>query len=158
MYLDITIHDIRNANNVASMYADLPVELAEGGLKAYVEKLRDNIGRSREILRNAATIRRALEESGSLAAVNLDAVTREEIGNYPGTSIRYIDPGVQDEVKGRLFTRFERGKASGRGEGLGLLIVRTLVECYGGRVWIEDRVPGHLEEGASFRFTLRQAG
>jgi len=60
-------------------------------------------------------------------------------------------------VKRLLFQRFERGMGRGRGEGLGLYIVRTLVERYGGKVWIEDRVPGRPGEGAAFRFTLRKA-
>jgi PAS domain S-box-containing protein len=208
IYLDIMTHDVRNANNVSSMYAELLVDLADGDLKAYAEKLRASIDRSNEILGNVATIRRAHEETG-LVPVNLDAVIREEIENVPGASIRYsgthIDvladgllptvvanlignavrhggpqveitvrvgeqdgnvlvsvedtgPGVPDEVKQRLFARFERGTARGSGQGLGLFIVRTLVTRYGGRAWVEDRIPGHPEEGAAFRFTLRKAG
>ncbi len=68
-----------------------------------------------------------------------------------------LPSGIPDEVKGKLFTRFERGMARGRGEGLGLFIVRTLVERYGGKVWADDRVPGNPEEGAAFRFTLKKA-
>ncbi len=208
MYLDIMTHDVRNANNVSSMYADLLADLAEGDLKTYAEKLHDSIDRSSEILRNVATIRRASEESGNLVPVNLDAVIRDEIARFPGASIRYdgspvevladgllptvftnlignavkfggadveiairaeerngevlvsvedTGPGVPDEVKGKLFTRFERGMARGSGQGLGLFIVRTLVERYGGRVRIDDRAAGHPEEGAAFRFTLRKA-
>ncbi|MCC7566352.1 MAG: PAS domain-containing protein [Methanomicrobiaceae archaeon] len=207
IYLDIMTHDVRNANNVSSMYAELLADLAEGDLKTYAEKLRDSIERSNEILRNVATIRRAQEETG-LVPVNLDAIIRQEIGNYPQASIRYQNihaevladnllpvilanlignavkfggpdveiavrvekrdgevlvsvedtgPGIPDEIKEKLFHRFERGLARGRGEGLGLFIVRKLAERYGGRAWIEDRVPGRHEEGAAFRFTLRQA-
>ncbi len=64
-------------------------------------------------------------------------------------------PGISDEQKEEIFQRFERGKEKGRGEGLGLYIVRMLVERYGGRIWVEDRVPGHPAEGAAFRFTLQ---
>ncbi len=64
MYVDIMTHDVRNANNVSSMYADLLADLAEGDLKTYAEKLHDSIDRSSEILRNVATIRRAQQESG----------------------------------------------------------------------------------------------
>ncbi|MCK9277912.1 MAG: PAS domain S-box protein, partial [Methanoculleus sp.] len=192
LYLDIMTHDIRNANNVSTMYADLMVDLAEGDLKTYVEKLRGSILRGNGILQNVATIRRVHEESASLAPVSLDAVIREEIGNFPGASIRYdgqpvevsadgllpmifanlignavkfggpgveitvrveeqdgevlvsvedTGPGIPDEVKEKLFTRFERGMGRGRGEGLGLYIVRTLVERYGGEVRVEDRGP-----------------
>ncbi len=73
-------------------------------------------------------------------------------------SVEDTGPGVPEEMKEILFHRFERGMAKGRGEGLGLFIVRTLVTRYGGTIWIEDRMPGHPEEGATFRFTLRKAG
>jgi len=206
IYLDILTHDVRNANNVSGMYADLLVGMTEGDLKTYAEKLHASIGRSTEILQNVATIRRAQEEAG-LVPVNLDAVIREEIATFRGATIRYAGhevnvradgllptvftnlignaikhggpgvvvtvrveerdgevlvsvedtgQGVPDAVKKRLFTRFERGMARGSGQGLGLFIVRTLVARYGGRVSIEDRVPGHPEEGAAFRFTLKR--
>ena len=71
-----------------------------------------------------------------------------------GVSVEDTGPGVPDAVKPILFTRFARGTSSRSGKGLGLYITRTLVERYGGRVWVEDRVPGRPEEGAAFRFTL----
>jgi PAS domain S-box-containing protein len=208
MYLDIMTHDVRNANNVSGMYADLLTELADEGLKAYTEKLHASIERSSEILRNVATVRRIHEDENGLVPINLDAVIQNEIGRFPEASIDYLDPqievladgllptvfinlignavkfggpdvkiairvreqdgevlvsvedtgpGVPDEVKAKLFQRFERGMARGKGEGLGLFIVRTLVERYGGKVRVEDRVPGRPEEGAAFRFTLRIA-
>ncbi|WP_301662875.1 PAS domain S-box protein [Methanoculleus frigidifontis] len=72
-------------------------------------------------------------------------------------SVEDTGPGVPDEVKGKLFRRFERGRAQGSGQGLGLFIVRTLVTRYGGKAWVDDRVRGRPEEGAAFRFTLRKA-
>jgi len=207
-YLDIMTHDIRNANNVSGMYADLLTDLAYGDLKAYAKKLQASIERSNEILRNVATVRRVHEEEAGLVPINLDAVIRNEIGRFPEASIDYPDPqievladgllptvfinlignavkfggpdvtitvraevqdrevlvsvedtgpGVPDEVKAKLFRRFERGMGRGSGEGLGLFIVRTLVERYGGKVRVEDRVPGRPGEGAAFRFTLKLA-
>ncbi len=66
-------------------------------------------------------------------------------------------PGVPDELKESIFHQFGRGRVRAKGEGLGLYICRTLLERYGGRIWVEDRVAGHPEEGAAFRFTLREA-
>jgi anti-sigma regulatory factor (Ser/Thr protein kinase) len=51
-------------------------------------------------------------------------------------------PGVPDELKSVVFRRDER---SGRGAGLSL--VKRIVNRYGGRVWIEDRVPGNSAKG-----------
>ncbi|MFA7199034.1 MAG: PAS domain S-box protein [Methanoculleus sp.] len=67
-------------------------------------------------------------------------------------------PGVPDEVKESIFARFEQGKGRESGQGLGLSICRMLVTRYGGRIRVEDRVPGHPGCGAAFRFTLRKAG
>jgi len=67
-------------------------------------------------------------------------------------------PGVDDEVKKAIFFRFERESGRRGSQGLGLSICRMLIARYGGNIWVEDRVPGHPEEGAAFRFTLRKAG
>ncbi len=66
-------------------------------------------------------------------------------------------PGVPDDAKEAMFSRFEQGKTRGNGQGLGLWICWMLVARYGSRVRVEDRVPGRPEEGAAFRFTLKEA-
>jgi PAS domain S-box-containing protein len=89
LYLDILTHDVRNANNVSTMYADLLLDLLVGERKAYAQKLHDSIWRSTEILKNVAAIRRIHQESADLSSVDLDAVIREEIRNFPAAAIRY---------------------------------------------------------------------
>jgi len=59
-------------------------------------------------------------------------------------------PGIPDILKARIFNRFERGDTKAHGKGLGLYIVRSLIEDYHGRVWVEDRVPGDHAKGARF--------
>jgi signal transduction histidine kinase len=59
-------------------------------------------------------------------------------------------PGISDNIKSRLFTRFSRGDTKTRGRGLGLFLVKSLVEDYHGKVWVEDRVPGDYTKGARF--------
>ena len=59
-------------------------------------------------------------------------------------------PGIPDELKQKLFNRFRRGATKAHGKGLGLYLVRTLVEGYHGRVWVEDRVPGDHTKGSRF--------
>ena len=63
-------------------------------------------------------------------------------------------PGIPDEVKGKLFARFQRGTTKASGKGLGLYLVRTLVESYHGCVRVEDRVPGDYSKGARFVIEL----
>ena len=54
-----------------------------------------------------------------------------------------------------VFERLWQASGAGRhGAGLGLPIVKGLVEAHGGRVWVESN-PG---EGSTFRFTIPTAG
>ncbi|WP_158308899.1 sensor histidine kinase [Methanocella arvoryzae] len=59
-------------------------------------------------------------------------------------------PGVPDEMKDKIFGRLRRGETKAGGKGLGLYLVKYLVESYGGKVWVEDRVSGDHTRGARF--------
>ncbi|HEX7688910.1 MAG TPA: ATP-binding protein, partial [Burkholderiaceae bacterium] len=81
---------------------------------------------------------------------------RVEIGHGqtpcgPAFYVRDNGVGFAPEDAGRLFRPFERlHGARFEGFGVGLSIVRRIVEHHGGRVWAESS-PG---QGATFRFTL----
>jgi len=83
-------------------------------------------------------------------------VRTEEDDGFVQVTVEDTGPGVPDDHKTEIFHRYEQ-KKRGVGEGLGLYLVQILVERYGGKIWVEDRVPGRPEEGAAFRFTLRKA-
>ncbi len=208
LYLDIMTHDIRNAENVSTLYADLLIDMLEGEAALYAKKLQGSIRKSIGILRSVSTIRRIHQTTAELQPVDLDRVIREERLAFPGVSIAYeglprevwaddliaevfgnlignsikfggsdvkiavrVDeydgesllvsiedtgPGVPDAVKETIFHRFERGRSHGSGEGLGLYIAKTLIERYGGKVWVDDRVEERPDLGAAFRFTLQE--
>lgn len=63
-------------------------------------------------------------------------------------------PGIPDDLKVKLFQRKQRGKTKATGTGLGLYLVKKLVEESNGRVWVEDRVPGDYSKGARFAVLL----
>nr|WP_255668504.1 ATP-binding protein [Methanocella sp. CWC-04] len=58
--------------------------------------------------------------------------------------------GIPDELKIKLFRRFQRGNQAIRGTGLGLYIVRKVVESCGGWVEVKDRIKGDHTKGARF--------
>ncbi|MEO3975300.1 ATP-binding protein [Streptomyces sp. CAU 1734] len=76
---------------------------------------------------------------------------RSEQGEEEGTAVTVSDegPGIPEESMGRVFTRFWRGSKRG-GTGLGLYIVKGIVEAHGGAITV-GRGPGG---GAEFRFIL----
>ncbi|HET7102492.1 MAG TPA: HAMP domain-containing sensor histidine kinase, partial [Terracidiphilus sp.] len=72
----------------------------------------------------------------------------EEMKDYVQFTVRDTGRGIEAE---RLSTIFDRFNAfSDAGTGLGLALVRRLVESLGGQISVESRL-GH---GATFRFTL----
>jgi signal transduction histidine kinase len=65
--------------------------------------------------------------------------------------------GIPDDRKNVIFERFATGMTGVKGFGLGLSIVSTIVEKFGGRIWVEDRVKGDFSKGTVFRVGLPKA-
>jgi signal transduction histidine kinase len=72
-------------------------------------------------------------------------------------SVDDTGPGIPDALKSQVFDRFSQETGKRSSYGLGLHIVKMLVEGYGGTVWAEDRIHGDQASGASLHFTLRPA-
>ncbi len=72
----------------------------------------------------------------------------EEIKNFVQFTVRDTGRGIEADRLSKLFDRFNA--FSEKGTGLGLALVRRLVESLGGQIAVESRL-GH---GTTFRFTL----
>ncbi|WP_424356924.1 PAS domain S-box protein [Methanocella sp. MCL-LM] len=85
------------------------------------------------------------------------ARTREKAMTYIRCEVEDNGPGISNWMKDKIYMRFQRGDTKAHGKGLGLHIARTLVEEYGGKMWVEDRVPGDYRQGARFVIVLPAA-
>lgn len=95
----------------------------------------------------------ALKFSRSQAAPRIEVSVRE--GPEPVIVVADNGAGVDPRFQGKIFGLFERLDKSVEGTGIGLAIVKRVVESYGGRIWVESSgVPG---EGSRFCFTLPRA-
>ena len=74
-------------------------------------------------------------------------------GAFHEISVADRGPGLAPRHHARIFEIFSRVSDDNKGSGIGLAVVRRLVEAQGGKVWLES-VEG---EGATFRFTLPKA-
>jgi signal transduction histidine kinase len=81
----------------------------------------------------------------------------ENDGRYWRVSVEDDGPGIPDDIKGRIFDRMLKGTTTAKGTGLGLYLVKSLVESYGGRAWVEDRMPGDHSKGTRFVVMLPEA-
>jgi signal transduction histidine kinase len=69
--------------------------------------------------------------------------------------VRDNGQGVESRFLERVFGLFEKLDPGGEGTGVGLALVRRIIEAHGGRAWAESE---GLGRGATFCFTLASGG
>jgi signal transduction histidine kinase len=115
------------------IWPDLPRVMAD---KAAVERILDNL------------LSNALRHTGHNGQVLVSAIERD---HRLFVSIKDTGEGISEEYLPTLFSRFVQvGAKSGGGTGLGLALVKRLVEAQGGQISVESRVG----EGSTFTFAL----
>jgi PAS domain S-box-containing protein len=59
--------------------------------------------------------------------------------------------GIPTQFLPKLFIMFEKLNRGSEGDGIGLALVKRIVEVHGGRIWVESEGP---DQGTTFLFTL----
>jgi len=75
----------------------------------------------------------------------------EQAGEELVLHVRDNGIGIGPELQPLVFGFFHKLDPGSEGEGIGLALVKRIVELHGGRIWVESEGPG---KGTTFRFTL----
>jgi len=136
----------QQVKEVRSAYsrAVFTVEGSVSEVEVVADEMLDSVFRN--ILRNAIQ-----HNDETPPNVTVSAAVDEDDGV---AEVRIADngPGIPEEQREEVFGKGERGLDS-PGAGIGLYLVQSLVDLYGGDVWIEDNEP----KGAVFVVRLRLA-
>jgi signal transduction histidine kinase len=88
-------------------------------------------------------------EGPIIVDIGLQAVS-EDGKRYCKVTVSDNGPGIPDRMKKKLFDRLCLLKAKAGGKGFGLCLVKMLLDDFGGRFYVEDRVPGDYTKGCRF--------
>jgi len=141
--------------------------LLSGITKEYVSRSIELTGNgpspviANKLLRDVFTnlIGNAIKNSnGNGAAINVRLENAIRDGkNYYKVSVEDNGPGIPDDMKDKIFNRLQRGHTQATSHGLGLYLVKSLVDSYHGLIWVEDRVTGDHDKGSRFIVLLPAA-
>ena len=83
--------------------------------------------------------------------IDISAYKHEDNNEYV-VSVKDNGIGIEEQYSERIFTIFQRlhTREEYKGTGIGLSIVKRIIERHGGRIWIESE----FGEGSNFYFTL----
>ena len=81
-------------------------------------------------------------------------VTCSKKGNHCSISIADNARGIPENVREKIFKRYSEFKTTGRGSGLGLSIVNTLVRRYNAQISIKNRKSDNYSKGSVFTLKL----
>lgn len=116
--------------------------------------LRGDVDKLRQALHNL--VENAIKYSPSGGTIEIGAA---EMGDRVHLWVADQGIGVAPEDRERIFERFERVDTrlsrDTPGVGLGLFIVKVIVDAHNGKVWVESRGPG---QGSRFVISLPRGG
>lgn len=101
-----------------------------------------------EILQNL--LDNAVKFMGSQPNPLIEIGCNGEEDGFPIFFVRDNGMGIPQELQGRIFGLFDKLDPSSEGSGVGLAIVKRIIEVHRGRLWVQSEA----EKGSTFFFTL----
>jgi signal transduction histidine kinase len=96
----------------------------------------------------------AIKFMGPQPVPRIEIGARQE-GEQTICYVRDNGVGIEPRYHEKVFGLFERLDATSSGTGMGLALVKRILEGHGGRIWVESAGQGH---GSTFCFTLPPRG
>lgn len=126
--------------------------IEQGGVKVEIDEapvtFKGDHSRLLEIWQNL--VENAVKFMGEQSAPRID-IGVEDCDHQMVFYVRDNGIGIDPHYQPRLFNHFEKINPRTEGAGMGLAIVKRIVELYQGRIWVES---AGLAQGSCFRFTL----
>jgi signal transduction histidine kinase len=143
---------IRFNDLVAEVLELVHGRISQGGIRVQVaENLPAVFGdrqRIQEVVQNL--IDNAAKFMGDQPSPQIEIGQEDEIGGKPVFFVKDNGIGISPEYQDRIFGLFEKLNVQSEGTGIGLALVKRIVESQGGRIWVESE----LGKGAAFYFSL----
>jgi signal transduction histidine kinase len=101
-------------------------------------------------------VNNSIKHSEGSVAINIEIsrVSESDGREFFKVIVEDNGPGIPDMQKDKIFNRFLRGDTKARGSGIGLYLVKALLDNYSGKVWVEDRIAGNRSAGSRFNVML----
>ena len=79
-------------------------------------------------------------------------ISKELKNDYKYVKIEFLDNGIgiSDTMKKTIFEGMATHKKRIKGMGLGLLLVKRILDRYRGEIWVEDKIKGDPSQGSNF--------
>jgi len=101
-----------------------------------------------EVIQNL--IENAAKYSNPESRSRIEIGTKTEGQNSIVFFVRDNGIGIAPQYHENIFGLFNKLNATSEGTGIGLTLVKRIVEVHGGRIWVESEI----SKGATFYFTL----
>ncbi len=136
--MSVVQREISEHGVIVQYEPDLP--LVEGDPQRLIEVFQNLIGNAAKFMGEQS---RPLIEIGARTD-----------GDWVECYVRDNGIGIEPEYCDRVFNLFERLDTRTQGTGIGLAIVKRIIDRHGGRIWVESAGDG---QGSRFSFTLPRA-
>ena len=144
--------DVRLRELIVEALTAVAGRIAERGVEVKVEG--DEVMLLGERLRLVEIFQNLIDNAVEQSAPRID-IGIESSKEGPVFYVRDNGCGIETDFHEKIFGLFEKIDQYSEGSGLGLALVKRIIEQHGGRIWVESV---GLREGSCFRFTLPVVG